>query len=179
MRSNRIVECWKIQLTSKLSAVFRGPKIDKSRGCVLCNKCSSSRKRSILDVIQKAMNQAITWEEWPSIIKRYYELVNLLTNGWKYDFSHSNPIRSEVQPFFEVMNFQSARVSFGIQPEFIFCPLKIRHSSRATPKALTHSKQVIHSCRPGCFFSRRWFSWSSRTTDFLLDPIEKLVSSTL
>jgi hypothetical protein len=162
-----------------LIAVFRGPKIDKSKGCVLCNKCGGSRKRSILDVIQKAMNRAVTWEEWPLIIKRYYELVDLLTDGWKCDFRHSNPIRSEVQPFFEVMNFQSARVSFRIQPEFIFCPLKIRYRGRVTPEALTYSKQVIHSCCPGCFFSWCWFSWSSRTTDFLLDPIEKPVSSTL
>jgi hypothetical protein len=60
MCSKHVVECRKIQSTSKLIAVFRGPKIDKSRGCVLCNKCDGSRKRSILDVIQKAMNWAVT-----------------------------------------------------------------------------------------------------------------------
>ena len=125
------------------------------------------------------MNQAVTWEEWLLIIKRCRKLVDLLTNGWKCAFSHSNPIKLEVQSFFDVMNFQPAGVSSGIQPEFRFCPLEIRHRGRVTPEALTHSKQVIHSCRPGCFFSRRWFSWSSRTTDFLLDPIENPVSSTL
>jgi hypothetical protein len=119
------------------------------------------------------------WEEWPLIIKRDCKLVDLLTNGWKCDFSHSNPIKSEVQPFFKVMNFQPTRVSSRIYPEFRFLPLKIRYRGRVTPKALTHSKQVIHSCRPGCFFSQRWFSWSSRTTDFLLDLIKKPVSSML
>jgi hypothetical protein len=52
MYSNRIVECRKIQSTSKLRTVFRGSKIDKLRGCVLCNECGSSRKKSIFDVIQ-------------------------------------------------------------------------------------------------------------------------------
>ena len=179
MCGNRIVECRKIRSTSKLITVFRGPKIDKSRGCVLCEECGGSRKRSIFDVIQKAINRAVTWEEWLSIIKRCRKLVDLLTNSWKCAFSHPNLIRSEVQPFFDVMNFQPARVSLGIQPEFRFSPLKIRHGGRVTPEALIHSREVIHSCRPGCFFSRRLSNWSSRTTDFLLDPIEKPVSSTL
>ena len=51
-RSKRVVERRKIQSTSKLIAVFRGPKIDKSRGYVLCDECGSSRKRSIFDVMQ-------------------------------------------------------------------------------------------------------------------------------
>jgi hypothetical protein len=125
------------------------------------------------------MNRAFMWEEWPSIIKRWRELVDRLTNGWKCDFSYSNPIRSEVQPFFKVMNFQSASVSLGIQPEFRFSPLKIRYWGRVTPAAFTHSREVVHSCRPGCFFSRRLSSWSSSTTHFLLGLVEKPVSSTL
>ena len=52
MRGNRIVECRKIQSTSKLIAVFRGPNIDELRGCVLCDECGGSRKRLIFDVIQ-------------------------------------------------------------------------------------------------------------------------------
>ena len=113
------------------------------------------------------------------IIKRDCKLVDLLTNSWKCTFSYSNPIISEVQPFFVIMNLQPARVSLGIQPEFRFCSLKIRHRGRVTSEVLIHSKQIIHSCHPGCFFSRRWFSRSSSITDFLVDPIEKPVSSTL
>jgi hypothetical protein len=54
------VECRKTRSTSKLIAVFRGPKIDKSRGCVLCDECGGSRKRSIFGSIQKAMNRDVT-----------------------------------------------------------------------------------------------------------------------
>ena len=56
MRGKHIVEYRKIRLTSKLRAVFRGPKIDKSRDYVSYEECSGSRKRSIFDVIQKAIN---------------------------------------------------------------------------------------------------------------------------
>jgi hypothetical protein len=63
------------------------------------------------------------------MIKRYYKLVDLLTNGYKCAFSYSNLITLEVQPFFDVMNFQPTGVLSGIQPEFRFCPLKIRHST--------------------------------------------------
>jgi hypothetical protein len=78
-----------------------------------------------------------------------------------------------------IVKVQSGGISSGIHSELGFSPLKIRAGGRVTPEALTHSIDVIHSCRPGCFFPLAGALRSYRAKDALVDPIEKPVSSTL
>jgi hypothetical protein len=63
IRGNREVECRKIWSTSEVGAVIRGPKTDKSRGCVRWEEWGGKQKRSILWVIQKAIYWEVMWEE--------------------------------------------------------------------------------------------------------------------
>ena len=99
----------------------------------------------------------------------------------KIVFSHCTAISSDIQPFRELLNFQSLNSSMSSSGNHCCCtslPLKMTRECKCRPLAETHSMIVVHSRRPGSFLKVLRFSTIPSTRPlapiFYIKPVSSI-----
>ena len=115
----------------------------------------------MLELKQLYIKSSVIWFLWLSTMNNRDRLCRTQVYGMKTVFSHRTAISFDVQPFGELLNFQSLNSSIPSSRNhccYTSLPLKMTNGWRCRPPAETYSMMVVHSRRLGSFLKVLHFS---------------------